>query len=88
MKSTMNPRRGPVGGLLVLAAILAGLAGCEATPKSGRCAFVDTDHLARPQDIAGSTLICNPKRVSAAHRDQYFPGYEWGDEVWWTENPQ
>ena len=88
MRSAKKSRLGPARGPLILAAMLTGLAGCEATPKSGRCAFVDVDHLARPLDIAGRTLICNPKRVSAAFRDRYFPGYEWGDEIWWTDNPQ
>lgn len=88
MISAKNPWRGPIGGLFILAAMLAGLAGCEATPKSGRCAVVDVDHLARPLDIGGRALICNPMRVNAAYRDRYFPGYQWGDETWWTENPQ
>ena len=67
---------------LAVLGLLIGLTACEATPRSGSCAFVDLDHLARPRDIAGKTLICNPKRVSAAYRDQYFPGYQWGDETW------
>ena len=71
------PGRRPVVLLFVLA-----LAACEATPRSGRCAFVDLEHLSRPRDAAGKTLICDPRRVSAAYRDQYFPGYQWGDETW------
>ena len=67
---------------LAVLALLIGLTACEATPRSGRCAFVDLDHLARPRDAGGKTMICNPQRVSAAYRDQYFPGYQWGDETW------
>lgn len=59
------------------------LTACSGTQtSSGRCAFVDLDHLARPRDFAGRTIICDPKRVSPAFRDQYFPGYTWGDETW------
>lgn len=72
----------PSGRSLAIAIILFGLTACEASPKSGRCAFVDLEHLARPRDFGGKTLICNPKRVSAAYRDRYFPGYQWGDETW------
>ncbi len=67
--------------------ILVALSGCEATPKSGRCAAVDTDHLARKTNVTGLRLICDPRRVAAPYRDQYFPGYEWGDEKWWDDTP-
>ena len=66
---------------LLLLAVLT-LAACDASPMSSRCAFVEIEHLARSFDRAGKTMICNPKRVSAAYRDQYFPGYVWGDENW------
>lgn len=65
-----------------LALSIAGLSACATSQPSNSCAFVDIEHLARPFDIAGKTLICSPKRVSAAYRDQYFPGYVWGDETW------
>ncbi len=59
------------------------LTACAASgTSSGQCTFVDTDHLARPRDIAGQTMICDPRRVSPAFREQYFPGYQWGDETW------
>ena len=62
--------------------VLLLLTGCEANAGRNSCARVDLDHLARPGDMGGKTIICNPKRVSAAHRDDYFPGYQWGDETW------
>ena len=68
--------------VLAVSTMLLALAACEATPRSGRCVAVDVDHLARPLDTGGRALICNPRRVSAAFRDRYFPGYEWGDETW------
>ena len=67
--------------LLPVFAALA-LAGCATSSNANRCAFVEIEHLARSFDSAGKTLICSPKRVSAAYRDRYFPGYEWGDETW------
>lgn len=70
-----------IGRPLLLLTILA-LAACEASQSSGRCEAVALEHLARPSDSAGNRLICDPKRVSAAHREQYFPGYVWGDETW------
>lgn len=76
------PSGAPPAGALVLSTMLLALAACEATPRSGRCAVVDVDHLARPLDTGGRALICNPRRVSAAFRDRYFPGYQWGDETW------
>ena len=57
-------------------------AGCATSPNANSCAFVEMEHLARPFEVAGKTLICSPKRVSAAYREQYFPGYVWGDETW------
>lgn len=66
---------------LLLLAVLA-LAACEASQSSGRCQAVALEHLARPSNSAGLTMICDPRRVSAAHREQYFPGYVWGDETW------
>ena len=79
---TRSRKRASPTYLLAASVLLLALAGCEATPRSGRCVAVDVDHLARPLDTGGRALICNPKRVSAAFRDQYFPGYEWGDETW------
>lgn len=70
--------------LLLLLSVFAALtlAGCETSTNANSCAFVAVGHLARPLDTSGRTIICDPKRVSAAHRDRYFPGYVWGDETW------
>ncbi len=65
-----------------LALAITVMSACSTSPSAGKCTFVEVEHLARPFDNAGKTLICSPKRVSAAYRDQYFPGYEWGDESW------
>ena len=82
MTAAPDRRSGPRGGRRAAAVLLLALAACEAAPMSSRCAFVDLEHLSRPRDAAGKTLICDPRRVSAAYRDQYFPGYQWGDETW------
>ena len=82
MAETQNRRDRLSGCRPVLLVFLLALAACEATPNAGRCAFVDLDHLSRPRDTGGKTMICDPRRVSPAYRDQYFPGYRWGDETW------
>lgn len=66
---------------LILIAVLT-LAACEASQSSGPCTRVPLEHLARPSNSAGLALICDPWRVNAAYREQYFPGYVWGDETW------
>lgn len=67
------------GAAMVFGALLA---ACQAAPNANSCAYVEIEHLARPFDTPGLTRICNPKRVSPAYRDRYFPGYQWGDETW------
>lgn len=69
-------------GAVCCAAALALLAACETPRPSGRCAYVETQHLSVPRNVAGRSLICDPRRVAPAHRNRYFPGYQWGDETW------
>ena len=65
--------------------IILGAAACESSdPGDQPCASVEVEHLARPIQLAGLTIVCNPKHVSAPYRDRYFPGYQWGDETWTT----
>ncbi|NNG05154.1 MAG: hypothetical protein HKM95_13805 [Inquilinus sp.] len=64
--------------LAIVAGLAIALGACDSLPPpSGDCAFVELEHLARPRDSSGSTLICNPRRVSPAYVDRYFPGFEW-----------
>ncbi len=78
--SDLRRRLLPLAPLCAVAMI--GLSACSISPSSNSCAYVELEHLARPFDAAGKTRICSPKRVSAAYREQYFPGYVWGDETW------
>lgn len=82
MTSGRNIFRRPTPVAIFLAMAIGGLSACTTSQPSNSCAFVDIEHLARPFDIAGKTLICSPKRVSAAYREEYFPGYVWGDDRW------
>jgi len=67
----------------VCAAAAMWLTACAASGTSpGQCTFVATEDLARPRDAAGQVMICDPRRVSPAQRERYFPGYQWGDETW------
>lgn len=82
MTSRPDVIRLSVRGLITCAAAIAVLGACETSEPSGPCAQVEKRHLAVQRGGGSTTRICNPQRVSPAYREQYFPGYVWGDETW------
>ena len=63
---------------VLLAGLAAALGACDTLPPApAECVFVELEHLARPRDGGGNTMVCNPRRISPAYVDLYYPGFDW-----------